>query len=104
MANPFKVVCPAGVWVRVAQSLTAGVIFFKRKNVLYLYTYRIAGDPAPTDATDDDIALEINFSTLPALGYPPSDHGVGFSPRGGVASDVYVQAVGTNAGLVVIHS
>lgn len=52
MGNPVFVDCPKDVWTKVATNVVTGMIW-KVKNVnVYLQTFRVTGDPAPTSRSD----------------------------------------------------
>ena len=80
--NPEVVSCPAGVWTLVAASVTSATIH-KRSHApeLYLQTYRIAGQAAPTD---DALAILIFASGLL--------HNFAHTP----VVDLYIKAVGAD--------
>ena len=78
MANPEIVVCPAGQWTLVAEDVTTGYIWPKKKDPnLYKQTYRDTGEDAP-DNDDDAIPM-------------PKD-GIAISSTTSI--DVYIKAVG----------
>lgn len=52
MADPVIVNCPDKTWTKVASSVTTGVIWLKDSTPQYRQTYRVAGNPAPTDLAD----------------------------------------------------
>ena len=53
MANPIVVTCTKNTWVKVATNVTSGLVHILDFTPnLYLQTYRITGDPAPTLLTD----------------------------------------------------
>jgi hypothetical protein len=104
MADPIGVPCPKNTWVKVVNSLAICTVYFNRvDNVIYFFTYRVAGNPAPTTDNDDGKALEVNFQTIPAHDYAPNNHGLSFNSPSGTLSDIYVRAVGSS-GTVTIHS
>lgn len=50
MANPLPVDCPVDTWTKVATNVTSGQVNkLNKKPNLYLQTYRMTGNPAPTD-------------------------------------------------------
>lgn len=52
MPNPVNVICPAGVWTKVATNVTSALV--KKMNSepnVYLETYRLTGESAPADNT-----------------------------------------------------
>jgi hypothetical protein len=55
MANPVLVECPKDEWTPVASSLTIGEIHVVDTQARYFYTYRVAGDPAPTDDGEEGV-------------------------------------------------
>ena len=79
MANPTIVNCAADTWVKVATNVTNGQIHVKDTSPRYLSTYRVTGDPAPTDDAD---SVQL-FASTP-YSYISST----------VAIDVYVKAIG----------
>jgi hypothetical protein len=52
MASPSIVSCPAGAWTKVADNVTAGVVYVFSNEPQYLHTWRDHGDPAPTLITE----------------------------------------------------
>jgi hypothetical protein len=76
MADPVFVPIPADTWTLVAAGVTDGNLYIKDTSPTYLQTYRMAGNPAPTNADD----------------------GVQFSENAIIAADaaidVYVYAIG----------
>jgi len=81
MANPVTIDCPAGVWTRVAQNVTAGRIkMASTAPNLYLEIYRMTGDPAPTNQSEG----------IPAF----PDDGVSSNITSTNPIDVYIMAVG----------
>lgn len=79
MSNPETVVCPEGVWTKVAANVTSAVVkkMIVRPN-LYLETYRNTGEAAPVDNSDaNPIIGDLAFSDA-------------------TASDIYVKAVGAD--------
>lgn len=58
MADPAIIECPADVWTKVANAVTTGVVHITdNKPNVYLQTYRVAAQPAPTD-NDDAIPFD----------------------------------------------
>lgn len=49
MANPVDVDCPVGVWTPVAVNVITGMLYRKEIGAIYLYTYRLTGQAAPSD-------------------------------------------------------
>ena len=57
--EPVTVNCPADVWTKVADGVSA--VLLHRKSTMpggYLWTYRLAGNPAPTDASEGVVAFD----------------------------------------------
>jgi len=53
MANPTVIDCPADTWTKVATAITiGGVWIIDTGPSVYRHTYRMTGDPAPTDNED----------------------------------------------------
>lgn len=52
MANPVTVDCPQDTWTIVAQNVTAGQIKMLTKGPVYLETYRMTGEDAPTESSE----------------------------------------------------
>jgi hypothetical protein len=53
MADPAIVACPAGQWTAVATNITTGLLNRNSsKPSVYKQTYRMTGNPAPTDLSD----------------------------------------------------
>ena len=53
MANPAVITCTKDTWVVVATAVKSGTIKrLKQHTSKYLQTYRVTGDPAPTDNAD----------------------------------------------------
>ena len=52
MANPVIVPCPKGAWTKVATNIVAGQLHNKATLARYFQTYRVTGDPVPTDLTE----------------------------------------------------
>lgn len=77
-SNPVTYVCAAGVWVRVAQDKTTGMVYIidetPRK---YVQTIRVTGEDAPTDTSDAAKVEGLSFGIS-------SDEGI----------DVYIMAIG----------
>jgi hypothetical protein len=49
MANPAIVACPADTWTKVATNVQVGNVWLMNTNpALYLQTYRLTGEAAPT--------------------------------------------------------
>lgn len=86
MANPAIVVCTAATWVKVADDVQTGMISVTKTSLNYLQTYRVAGDPAPTDNTD---AVKIEGKKLPIN----SSEGI----------DIYIKAQGAVDGEVRVE-
>lgn len=69
-ANPIIVSCPANTWTKVATAVKFGQVHkFKPIDAYLLHTYRLTGDPAPSDLVDAvDFgkcqSLPINAATL----------------------------------------
>lgn len=80
MANPVMVDCTADTWVKVATAVKAGWIHRKtNKTAIYLQTYRLTGEAAPTDQSES-IQLFMKEESEPI--------------NADVAIDVYVYCVG----------
>jgi hypothetical protein len=53
MANPLIVDCPKEVWTKVATDVVTGQVHKKSEEPeLYLHTYRLTGEAAPTIRTE----------------------------------------------------
>lgn len=52
MANPSIVTCAADTWTKVATNVNYGVVTPFTTNVNYSQTYRMTGDPVPSDLLD----------------------------------------------------
>lgn len=52
MADPAFVDCPDGQWTKIATNVITGIVWRIEVGPLYLQTYRITGNPAPTLQTD----------------------------------------------------
>lgn len=79
-SNPAVVLCPDGVWTKVADESTSGAIHNMSTNPnVYRQTYRLAGETAPTN---DDDAIPIFLDESPHE----------FSSDAPI--DVYIKAVG----------
>lgn len=53
MANPVLEACPLGQWTKVATNVTTGIInVTSEAPQKYTQTYRLTGDPVPTDLTE----------------------------------------------------
>lgn len=53
MPNPVTIDCPAGVWTLIAEDQIFGYIYSMNKTpAMYLYTYRLTGEVAPTDSAE----------------------------------------------------
>jgi len=60
MGNPLFVDCPKDVWTKVATNVVTGVIKkVSTKPRVYLQTFRITGDPAPTLQSDGVLVFDI---------------------------------------------
>jgi len=61
MSNPVNVLLPVkNTWYKVASSVMSGTIdILKYPSADYVYTYKVADDPAPVDLSDD-INCEVN--------------------------------------------
>ena len=82
MANPVIVDCPEGEWTSVATNVTTGQIKkIGKKPNLYLETYRMTGNAAPTSQTEGAPAFQISDSEQ-------------ISATAGI--DVYIMAVGAD--------
>lgn len=58
MANPQIIDCPADEWTEIATGVTTGLVHVKQgTDAVWLQTYRLTGEAAPTDKIDA-IALE----------------------------------------------
>ena len=58
MANPIAIDCPADAWTLVASNVNSGIVTVKNNEPgIYKHTYRVAGDPVPTD-NDDALPFE----------------------------------------------
>lgn len=65
MANPVMVTCPADTWQKVAINVTAGQVKKKGKSPnIYLETYRMTNDDAPT-SKDEGIPIFIGTNSEP---------------------------------------
>ena len=81
MANPVIIECPAGVWTLVASNVTAGRIkMASTAPNAYLETYRMTGNPAPTDQSEGVPAFPFDGATADI--------------EAAAAIDVYIMAVG----------
>jgi hypothetical protein len=81
MADPVIIECPAGVWTLVASNVTAGRIkMASTAPNQYLETYRMTGNPAPTDQSEGVPAFPDDGATAEILSAAPID--------------VYIMAVG----------
>lgn len=80
MVKPIEIITKADVWTLISSDVTSDYIYLgnKRPNI-YLWTYRIAGDPAPIDKVD---AVPVQYPGLP------------ISAVSGI--DVYIMSVGSN--------
>ncbi len=52
MADPVLVVCALGSWTKIATNVTTGIVHRKDSDAKYFQTYRMTGNPAPSDLTD----------------------------------------------------
>ena len=77
MAEPAIHALPENTWVKVATGVTQGMVWVLKTNAVYVHTYRLTGNPAPTDLTDS--------APLPYPGLPISSE---------EAIDVYLRAEG----------
>lgn len=84
MADPVTVACAADSWTKVATAVTTGFIWIKDTKPVYQVTYRMNGNPAPTDLS--------TAWPMPQPGYIINDDN---------AIDVYVYPVGNNGSVVV---
>ena len=81
MANPAIIECPAGVFTLVASGVTGGKIkMLSTAPNAYLETYRMAGQPRPTNQSEG----------VPAF----PDDGATATIESAAAIDVYIMAVG----------
>ena len=83
MPNPdSNILCIEGLWTPVALDQIMGYIWRMNKlPAMYLYTYRMEGEPAPTDRTEGaPIFTNQDFKFIIALG----------------AIDLYVMAIGAD--------
>ena len=49
MPNPIPVDCPSNIWTKVATSVKNGIIWITKSSPhIYLQTWKVTGDPAPT--------------------------------------------------------
>ena len=61
MANPVIVAVPAGVFTKVATNVTTGQIHrLLTSPALYLQTYRLTGEAAPTLKSEGALAFELS--------------------------------------------
>jgi len=61
LANPSVVACALNTWTKVANGVAGTTIHpWLNGRTIYSWTYRVAGDPAPSDNTDE---LRLNKST-----------------------------------------
>lgn len=58
MANPVVIEIPEGQWIKVAENVTLGTINRLTSDVNYYQTYRVTGQPSPTNPTAGEIPLE----------------------------------------------
>ena len=77
MSDPTVVLLTAGTWVKVATSVTQGMIWVLKTRATYVQTYRNTGGAAPADLND--------AAPLPEPGLPISSDDL---------IDVYVRAEG----------
>lgn len=75
MPNPVIKECPKDEWTQVTTTsgtgVTSGIIWLQDKSPnVYLQTYRVEGDPAPTDKTD---ATPIHGKSIPISSSVPID-------------------------------
>lgn len=82
MADPTRVTCTANTWKKVASNVTSGQVgkLNKRPN-LYLQTYRMSGNAAPTSGTEG----------IPVFVNSDSEE---ISAAAGI--DIYIMAVGND--------
>lgn len=53
MSSPaYPVVCPKGAYTKVATGVVTGVLHNKKTDAIYLQTYRVTGEAAPTDRAE----------------------------------------------------
>jgi len=66
MTEPVIIDCTANTWIKVASSVTAGTIFkLTQKREIYLQTWRIAGNTAPTTIVEGvDMFEEYDFVVI----------------------------------------
>lgn len=60
MADPQIVSCPKDAWTKVADNVTAGMIFVMNSGPIYLSTWRDHGGAAPTATTEGVGLVEDN--------------------------------------------
>jgi len=51
--DPAIVACPQDTWTKVATAVTSGNVWIKNTSGLYSQTYRLTGEAAPTDSTEN---------------------------------------------------
>jgi len=79
MANPVVVSLPKDVWTIVALAKTSGQVhIMSSKPNVYFQTYRVTGDPAPTDLSDAvamrSLSETISAATAIDVYIQPSKH------------------------------
>lgn len=60
MANPVLIDLTADTWTKIADNVVSGKWYIKDTSPKYLQTVRVAGDPAPTHATDNGLAAPVD--------------------------------------------
>jgi len=89
MANPTQVtLTTAGTWYKIASGVTHGWIYIQDLSMNYFYTYRLAGDTAPSGSVADEIPF-------------PATYQDGVEISSSEAIDVYVKA-DENSGSIVV--